>query len=148
MQKINSIITKTTAGAWLKMGVIDYKQWATMCNPEYARFKAVVYWRNTGFKKPFFSLEGEHNGNEEKGFNDLYRRIVYKFDPNLYNSITVFMNDTDDLRTSEKNYNYEISCYCAGHPIRTERKVIFNQFGKVDIEATKKINTCHLPSVK
>jgi len=141
MEKINSIITKKTAGTWLQMGLIDYKQWANMCNPDYARFKAVVYWLNTGFQKPFYSLEGEENGNEEKAFDDLYRRIVNKIPPHLYKTITVFMNDTTDLRTVSRNYNYTLSIHMNGLPaVIKPIRPFFYPNGKVDLETTKGIN--------
>lgn len=120
-----------------KMQSVRTTKWSKYAHPEYARFKAVVYWANSNKSSFYFSYEGAKNMTEEQGYADIMRRVIKGKNPDTYTSIVLYMNDTNDLRTSEKNFSWEISCYCAGQPIRSERAPIFDKTGSVDIRATK-----------
>lgn len=119
---------------WQQMGLVE--SWANTINPEYARFKAVVYWSDTERGIWFYSLEGEENGDEQKGYEDLIRRVINVIPPDLYNTITLFMNDTDDLRTTSKNYNFQIGVWQAGFLTSTAKEPLFNTAGKVILRET------------
>lgn len=107
--------------------------------PEYARFKAGL-WNHGYLCCTFPSYECAKNMTEEEAFKDLMDRVVKGKNPDFYESITVYMSITDNLFVKGKNHNFEVCCYAAGRPVRTERKIIFNSFGKVDIAATIEIN--------
>jgi hypothetical protein len=108
--------------------------------PDFARFKAGLYWADSGKCSVFPSYECAKNMTEEEALKDLKRRVVEGKNPNVYTTITIYMADGNNLDVHGKNHNYEIGCYIAGKPIRTERKVIFDANGKVNIQATKDAN--------
>lgn len=114
--------------------------------PEYSRFKAGVYWADSGKCSPYPGYDITKNMTEEKAYNDLMDRVVKKMNPDKYTSIVVYMSTSSNVNIFEpngrlaKNHNYELCCYMAGHPYRTERKMIYLPNGQVDIEKTIKAN--------
>jgi hypothetical protein len=107
--------------------------------PEYARFKAGL-WNHGYLCCTFPSYECAKNMTEEQGYDDLMKRVIRGKNPDHYESITLYMSITDELKVKGKNHNFEVCCYAAGRPVRTERKIIFDGNGKVNIEKTIEIN--------
>ena len=106
--------------------------------PEYSRFKAGVWWADSGRCSPFPGYDITKNMTEEAAYNDLMKRVLRGKNPDTYTSIVLYMSTTDQLRAraEDRNHNFELSCYIAGRPARTEIIPIFDSKGKVDIQQT------------
>lgn len=106
--------------------------------PEYSRFKAGVWWEDTGRCSIFPGYDVTKNMTEQAAYNDLMKRVLKGKNPNVYSSIVLYMSTTDQIRclVQDRNHNFEISCYIAGNPARTEHIPIFDSKGKVDIQQT------------
>lgn len=111
--------------------------------PEYARFKAGLW--NFGYLCCVYpSYECAKNMTEEEGYFDLMKRVVKGKNPDHYQSITMYMSTTNELKIEGRNHNFEVCCYIAGRPARTESKLIFDETGKINIEKTLNVNTFKL----
>lgn len=104
--------------------------------PEYSRFKAGVWWADTGKCSTFPGFDVTKNMTEEAAYHDLMKRVVRGKNPDTYTSIVLYMSIDNNIAVQGRNHNYELCCYIAGRPARTERKIIFTAQGKVDIEST------------
>lgn len=107
--------------------------------PDYARFKLVLEYSNTGKRLWYPSLEfSKDNCTEEQAYDDLRRRIIERKNPDLYNFITVWMSFSDKLNwRNDKTYDFECYTVKAGMNLTTERRPVFFPSGQVDIWATK-----------
>lgn len=102
--------------------------------PSHARFKAMVYWANSGIGSYFPSWEIVKKVSEKKGLQELIERCCKKRKVHTYSSICVYATLGNNLSVKEKNYNFEVCVWTDGKEIRNQ-ELIWGMLDQLDLHA-------------
>lgn len=104
--------------------------------PTHARFKATLYWADSGLPQPYPSWEIAKRISERAGYERLKSELLKK-NPDVYASIVIYTNLTNNLSVSEKNYELS-TCLIVNGKILREIEMIWAMMDQLDVHAMRR----------